>query len=141
MAWKNNGSEKAEPIFGSERSLGALFSDLAGDAGLLLRQEIALAKAEVLGKIGQLGTGGGLLVGGGLLGFAGLLYCMAAAMFGLALVLPIWAAALVVGVVALVFAGVLALIGRSKMRARNLVPVRTIQSLKDDAAWVREQMP
>lgn len=128
------------PPHQTERPVGGLLSDLARQASLLLRQEVALAKAELLGKVGQLGTGVGLAVAGGLMAFAGFLYLLAAAMFGLGKILDMWLAALIVGVAVVVVGGILALIGRSRLRAEALVPHRTIRSLKDDAEWAREQM-
>jgi hypothetical protein len=65
---------------------------------------------------------------------------MAAAMKGLAVVLPDSVAALVVGGAVLLIASILALVGRAKMRAESLVPSRTIKSLRDNALWAREQM-
>jgi hypothetical protein len=123
-----------------ERSTGGLLADALRDLGLLMRQEIALAKAEMLGKFGQLGFGAGLLGAAGVLAFAGLLYLMAAAMMALMLVLPGWAAALIVGGAVLVLALVLALIGRAKTRTKALMPERTIKTMKENASWMKEQV-
>lgn len=101
---------------------------------------MALARAEIVDKFAELGIGAGLVAVAGALAFAGLLYLMAAAMIGLAMVVPLWAAALIVGGVALLIAGALAMVGRAKMRANDLVPTRTIKTLRDDAVWAREQM-
>ena len=124
----------------AERPVGGLLSDLARQTGLLLRQEVALAKSELFQKMGQLGTGAGMLAAGGLVAFAGVLCLLAAATLGLAIVLEPWLAALIVGVVVLVLGGLLAWLGKSRMQAENLVPQRTIRSLKDDAEWAREQV-
>jgi uncharacterized membrane protein YqgA involved in biofilm formation len=124
----------------SARSVGGLFSDLTQNVMLLLRQEVALAKVEILGKFGQVGAGAGLLAAAGLLAFAGLLYLMAAAMMGLTVVLPDWVAALSVGGAVVLIAIILALVGRAKLRAESLVPSRTIKSLRDDALWARQLM-
>lgn len=123
-----------------QTSVGSLLSDTARNFSLLVRQEIALAKKEVLGKFGQLGTGAGLLAAGGALAYAGLFCLLAAAIAALAYVLPVWAAALVIGAVVLVVSAVLALAGRSRMRADTLVPQRTLHSLKEDAEWARTQV-
>jgi hypothetical protein len=122
------------------RPVGGLLSDLARQSGLLLRQEVALVKAEMLGKLTQVGTGVGMLAAGGLVAFAGLLYVLAAAMFGLAMVVDLWLAALIVGMAVLILGGALLWIGRARLQAENLTPRRTIRSLKDDAEWAREQM-
>jgi hypothetical protein len=49
----------------SEQSIGGLFSDLAQNVMLLLRQEVALAKVELFDKFGQVDTGAGLLAAAG----------------------------------------------------------------------------
>ena len=142
MDSSGNGREDATPAGTEslERSFGGLLADLARDLSRLVRQEMALARAEIVDKFGELGIGAGLVAVAGALAFAGLLYLMAAAMIGLAMVVPLWAAALIVGGVALLIAGALAMVGRAKMRANNLVPARTIKTLRDDAVWAREQM-
>lgn len=123
-----------------DKSIGGLFSDLAREAARLVRQEAALAKAEFVNGLGQAGTGAGLLAAGGALLFAALLAFMVAAGFALGLVLPGWAAALIVGGVVLIVGGVLLLIGRSNLAAHNLMPRRTLNTLRDDAQWAKEQM-
>lgn len=142
MDSSGNGREDAMPAGTElpERSFGGLLADLAWDLSLLVRQEMALARAEIVDKFAELGIGAGLVAVAGALAFAGLLYLMAAAMIGLAMVVPSWAAALIVGGVALLIAGALAMVGRAKMRANDLVPTRTIKTLRDDAVWAREQM-
>ena len=123
-----------------DRGIAALFSDLAREAGRLVRQEIALARAELMERVARLGTGAVFVaVGGGIL-FAALLAFGAAAILALALVLPAWAAALVVGGAAFLIGLVLVLKGRRDMAARSLVPQRTLKTLREDAAWAKEQM-
>ncbi|MGH7087646.1 MAG: phage holin family protein [Stellaceae bacterium] len=123
-----------------DKSLGTLFSDLAREAGRLIRQEAALARAEVVSGIGQAGAGAAYLAVGGALLYAALLAFMVAAGFALGLVLPGWAAALIVGGVVLIVGGILLLIGRSNLAARNLMPQRTLSTLREDAQWAKEQM-
>jgi hypothetical protein len=67
----------------SERSIAGLFGDLARESTRLLRQEIALAKSEMLAKLAQIGMGAGELVAGGLILYAGFLVLLAAAVLGL----------------------------------------------------------
>jgi hypothetical protein len=124
----------------AERPVGGLLSDLARQMGLLLRQEIALLKAELRGMVGQLSTGAAFAAAGGVVAFAGFLYVLAAAMFGLGKIFDMWLAALIVGVVVILIGGALVMVGRSRLQAETLAPRRTIRSLKDDAEWAREQM-
>lgn len=123
-----------------ERTLGALLADLTREASRLFRQEIALAKAEIADRISHLGTGAVELAAGGLIAYAGLLALIAAAILGLAEVLPAWLAALIIAVVVLALGGVLVLIGRRHLEPTKLVPYRTMRSLRDDADWAREQV-
>ena len=67
-------------------------------------------------------------------------YDVALIRLALALVLPPWAAALVVGGVATLAGLAAVLVGRRELAARNLVPHRTLQTLRDDAQWAKEQM-
>src|SRR4051812_25401291 len=105
------------PPRAAERPVGGLLSDLARQMSLLIRQEIALLKAELRDKVGQVGTGAVLAPGGGIVAFAGFLYVLAAAMFGLGKILDMWLAALVVGVVVILIGGVLVIVGRSRLQA------------------------
>jgi hypothetical protein len=123
-----------------ERGVGSLLSDLAREASRLIRQEIALAKAELVDRLAQVGTGAALCVAGGLVLFAGSLALLAAAILALALVLPPWAAALAVGGFVTLVGLVLLLKGRRDMAAHNLMPRRTLRTLRADAEWAREQL-
>jgi len=124
----------------SERSIAGLFGDLARESTRLLRQEIALAKSEMLAKLSPVGRGAGELVAGGLILYAGFLVLLAAAVLGLSKVVPSWAAALIVGVVVLLVGLGVALKGRHDLKAEKLVPDRTLRTLREDAEWAREQM-
>jgi hypothetical protein len=123
-----------------ERSIAGLFSDLARDFSRLFRQEIDLAKAELAEKASALGTGVAMVVAGGLVAWAGFLFLLAAGVIGLSEVVEPWLAALIVGGGVLILGIVLALVGKSRFKADNLVPRRTLRTLKDDTEWAKEQV-
>ena len=123
-----------------ERSVATLLSDLARDFSLLIRQEVALAKAEASEKVGQLGMGIGMMAAGGFVAFAGLIVLMFAGVYALSLVMEPWQAALIVGGVVTLLGLILVFVGKSKLSADKLTPQRTIQSIKDDARWAKEQV-
>ncbi|RYE91610.1 MAG: phage holin family protein, partial [Myxococcales bacterium] len=75
------------------------------------------------------------------LALAGLLVLLAAAVAGLALVIPVWAAALVVGGVVLAVGYALVMKGMGALQHLDPVPERTVQTMKDNQTWVKEQMP
>jgi hypothetical protein len=123
----------------AERSLSTLLSDLASETVELLRQELALFKAELQEKLSKAGIGAAALVAAALIAFSGWLFLLLAAVFALDLVLPIWAAALIVGALVVAVAVALALYGKSRLRADALTPERTMRSLREDQAWIKER--
>lgn len=122
------------------RPLGELFSQLAGDTTLLLRQEIALAKKEFQGALAQAVGGAIALAIGGVLATVGLIAILTSVILALALVMPHWAAALVVGILFVVLAAVFVFLGINRLRKLKLIPERTARTLKDDAAMIREKV-
>jgi uncharacterized membrane protein YqjE len=125
-----------------EPSLGTLVSDLSSQIPELIRSEMRLAQAEVAEKGKRAGIGIGMFSVAGLLGFFGLATLIATGVLLLDLVLPAWAAALIVAVVLLAVAGVAALLGKKKVaEAGPPKPERAIDNLKKDVATVKGQEP
>ena len=121
------------------RSFGELFSQLAGDLGLLVQQEVALAKKEFQGALIQAGIGAVALAVALTLATVGLIAVLTSVILALALVMPHWAAALLVGLIFNVLAGVVANHGIQPLRKLKLNPERTAQTLRDDVAMIREK--
>ena len=135
-----DGPEVIGPRPKAERTISGLFSDLASETTLLFRQELALLKAELHEKFGRIGQGAVSLGAGVLLAFSGWMVLLAAAVLGLATVLPAWAAALIVAFVTLAISAVLLVIGKNRFDAQALVPQRTMRSLREDEAWLRGRL-
>ena len=125
---------------GPDRSIAALFTDLVNQISSLVRQEVALFKAELREKLGLIGKGIGAILAGALLAFSGWLALVAAAVLGLAIVVSPWLAALIVGLVLTGIGGALLYFGKSRLDADALAMRRTLGSLREDQAWVREQI-
>jgi drug/metabolite transporter (DMT)-like permease len=126
-----------------DRPLGSLLGDLMADLTELVSKEIQLAKAELSEKVSQATAGVTSLAVGGLVAFAGLLVLLDAAVYGVAALLgdaPLWAAALIVGVVVLGIGMVLLLKGRSNLSAESLAPKRTVEAMRQNAETIREQV-
>lgn len=121
-----------------DRSVATLLSDLATEAGMLVRQEVALFRAEINEKLARLGQGVGALAAGGLIAFSGWLAVLAAAVLGLSQIVAPWLAALIVGLVVLVLGAGLVLFGKNRL---DLVPRRSLGSLREEKAWIRDQLP
>lgn len=122
------------------RPLGDLFGDLATDMSSLVRQEVALAKLEITQKAKYLGRNVGYLVVGGAVAYAGLLAVIAAIIMLLDRVMPAWGAALLVGVVVAGIAWLLIGKAMSALQQADLTPHETVETLKEDATWVKQQI-
>ncbi|HMJ74083.1 MAG TPA: phage holin family protein [Solirubrobacterales bacterium] len=124
-----------------EHSIAELLQQLTEQTTRLAQKEIELAKAEMAVKGKRLGLGAGAFSVAGLLALFGLGAATAAAILGLATALEGWVAALIVAGIYLLVAGVLALVGRSKVRAGTPpVPEQAAESVKDDVELVRNKV-
>lgn len=124
----------------NERSLGELFAELMGETSTLVRQEIVLAKTEITQKATRAGKQVGFLVVGGAVAYAALLVLLAAVVMGLAEVMPAWVAALLVGAATAAVAYLLVTKALAALKAADLTSSVTVETLKEDAQWVKGQM-
>ena len=112
-------------------SVGQLFGELAKDLSTLMRQEVALAKAELQAEAKKAGTGAGMMVAAGLAGFLTLLFLSNALWWALENVMDAGLAALIVAVLWGVIGAVAFVLGRKKFRQVNPKPERTVDTLSD----------
>lgn len=121
-----------------DRSVGDLVNQLSQQTTTLLRQELLLAQTELQEKGKRLGKGAGMFGGAGLVALYGVGALVAAAIIGIGTFLEQWLAAVIVGVVLLVVAGILALLGRKQVeRGTPPVPRLAIESAKRDVDEVK----
>jgi Putative Actinobacterial Holin-X, holin superfamily III len=119
---------------------GELLRSLLADIRLLLQKEAELAKLEVKDRGSRIGIAGGIMAGAAVVALLALGTLIAAAVAGLAIVLPLWAAALIVGSVLVMVAVVIFVVGRARMRAvGSLAPTATIETAREDVAWIRRE--
>lgn len=114
-------------------SVGEVLSDVTQDLSTLLRQEVALAKAEVRQSAIRVGKGAGTLAGAGFGGYMVLLFASVAAWWGIGDHTGHgWSALIVAGIWA-VIAGVLAVVGRSELKAVSGIPqtAETVRKIPD----------
>ncbi|MCF3170488.1 phage holin family protein [Streptomyces violaceoruber] len=132
-------AEGQAPATGDE-PVGVLVSRASQQISELVREEMRLARAEMTQKGKRFGKGGGLFGAAGLVGFLAAQASVATCIAALALVLPLWAAALIVTAVLAAVAGVAALAGRKQIvKAGAPAPEQTIDSVKADLAEVKER--
>ncbi len=120
-------------------SMGELLKQLSTDTATLVRQEIALARAEVAARVNAVTASAGLLGAAILLAFGAFGAFTATLILVLALVMPVWAAALIVTVVYAVAAAVSALTGKKKITAAMPPAPETARTLKEDVEWAKTQ--
>jgi hypothetical protein len=123
-----------------DRSLGDLFADLARELSTLMRQELALARTELSEKASQAGKDMAFLAAGGAVIYAGFLAVLAAVIVLLASNgLAWWLAALLVGVIVLGVGYGLVHKGLNDLKRQDFAPRQTLESIKEDAQFVKEQ--
>ena len=125
-----------------EESMGELFKELSDDLSTLMRQELALAQAEMTKKGKQVGLGIGMLGAAGIVGVVTYLAFTAALIALLSTAMRVWIAALIITVLYAIVAGILALTGKNRVaEATPPVPEQTTETLKEDVQWAKTQMP
>jgi hypothetical protein len=116
-----------------------LVGRMAGDVGLLIRKEVELARQEITEGISAKLQGAAAFAVAAALGLFVLGFLGAAAAAALDLVLPLWAALLIVAGVVLVVAVGAALYGRSRLH-QPVAPEQTKRTIKEDVEWARAQL-
>ncbi len=133
-------ADKANRPEANERPLGELFADLTDDLALLIRQEVALAKSEIGEEISKALGGAGSILYGGFIAIAGVFVLYAALILLLALVVPTWASALIIGGVFFLIGLILTIRGWADLKRMDLTPHRTVRTLEEDAKEVTERL-
>ena len=129
------------PALREDRSIGELFSQLTQDMTLLFRQELQLARAEMTEKISTVTANLVSVLAGGFVAYIGALALVAALILGLheaANIAP-WVSALIVGALFAIVGYVMLSRGMKELKRVDLAPRRTVESLKDDVQWAKEQ--
>lgn len=115
---------------GDDRSIGELFGELTREITQLVKQEMNLAKTEMSHKFSSVGKNVGFLAAGGMIAYAGFLALLAALILILGQVgLPMWASALLVGLLVTAIGGFLVKKGIDAFKQEDLVPHETLESL------------
>ncbi len=121
------------------RSIGDITGNLLENAQEILRDEIRLAKVEIREDLTTMARAAALLVVGGLMAMFAFGMMLFAATWTLDTVLPLWAAAAIVTAVVAVIAATLIAVGRSRVSAVNPIPEETVETMKENVQWVKQQ--
>ena len=121
----------------TETSIGELIGDISNELSQLFRQEVELAKAELKEEAAKAGKAAGMLGGAGFAGYLAVVLLSFAAVFGLANVMDAGWAALIVAVVWGAVGAALYATGRKKLMTVDPMPRRTVDTIKEDAQWLK----
>lgn len=122
-----------------EGSIAGLLQEIVGNVQGIIRSEVRLVKAEVKEDATSMGKAAGMLVAGGVLGIYALGILLLFLVYVLEGPVPDWAAALIVGLLVAAIAGILVKIGLDRVKRVNPAPDKTIDSVKEDIQWVKQQ--
>lgn len=123
-----------------DRPVTEIVQDMLANLQEILRSEIRLAKEEIRTEGSKAARAGKALASGAALAFYAIGFLLLAAVYALEIALPAWLAALIVGVVVGIVAAALLAAGRGTLKRVNPAPPRTVETMKENVQWAREQM-
>ena len=122
------------------RSVPEVLKDIVGNIEEIIRSEFRLAKAEVKEEASQAAPPLKMIVVGAGLGFYALGFLLFTLMMGLATMVDTWLAALIVGAGLGLVALVLITTASKRLKQVNKVAERTIETMKENVQWAKNQI-
>lgn len=123
-----------------QRTVPELFGNIVNNIQQIIRSEFTLAKVELQEKAAAASKPAAALGVGFLLGLYGLGFLLLAAVYALSSVMPAGFAALIVGGVLAIVSVALVISSMKKLKFLRPAPEKTIQTLKEDVQWAKEQI-
>ena len=123
-----------------DRSLGELFAELSEKTSTLVQKEIELARHEVTRSAEEMARKSVMIGVGGAVAYAGFIVLLIGAAWLLVTIgLPTWIAFVIAGGIALAVGGFLAMRAAQALKAVSVVPEKTVETIKQDVEWAKEQ--
>ena len=135
-----DGNGSATGVSAERRPLGQIVASVVGGFGTLARKHVELAKIEAAEAVSVRGKGAGMMAGAAVVAMYAVGFLFAAGAAALALVLPVWAAILIVAVLMFLVAWVLVTLGRRTIKSAPAPGERTQETLKENLAWAKQQI-
>ncbi|MGB9250417.1 MAG: phage holin family protein [Mycobacterium sp.] len=126
-----------EPNSAADAPIGELFAQLSAQTTRLVRDEMRLAQREFVESAKHAGIGAGLFSVAGLTAVFGVIGLITAAIGALALVLPVWAASLIIAAALFVIAGIAGLISKQQLGEASPTPDKAVANIKQDINEVK----
>jgi hypothetical protein len=120
-----------------ERPLPDVVRDIFGNIQDIVRAEVGLAKAELKEEASKVASSFLWLAVGGVAAVLALVFVLWTIVYSLALLLPMWVAALIIAAGLAVVATALLTIGARKIKRVHVVPPRAVERVKESVEWVR----
>lgn len=130
---------RLEAAAGRDRSFAEIVKDIIADVQGIIRSEVRLAKAEVKEEVSKTSNAAIMMGAAGVMALYAGGFILLAAVYALTNVVPNWAAALIVGLVVGGVAALLLSMGRSRFKDVHAVPEKTIDSVKENVEWMKNQ--
>ncbi len=124
----------------TQRSVSEVLQDIVGNLQQIIRNEFRLARVEIKEKAARAKQPATILGSGLIIGLYGFGFLLLAIVYALSLVLAAWLAALLVGVVLTIAAAILVASGRNALKQVDPVPEKTVQTVKENVQWAKEQI-
>jgi uncharacterized membrane protein YuzA (DUF378 family) len=121
------------------RSISQILHDIVNHLSEIIRSEVLLAKTEVRQDVTYAARASVLLVVGAIFSLYAVGFLLLGLVYALAGNLSPWLSAIIVAAGTGVVAGVLLLIGRSRIKQAKLKPDKTIRSLQENVTWFKKQ--
>jgi uncharacterized membrane protein YqjE len=125
--------------FDETGSISGLLQGIVGNIQNIIRSEIRLAKTEVKEDATTAGKGAGMIAAGAVLGAYALGILLLACIYLLDKVVANWLAALIVAVVVAIVAAIIAMVGLKEVKSVKPGPEQTVDSIKEDIQWAKQQ--
>ncbi len=122
-----------------ERSITDVLQDIVANVQDIVRSEVRLARSEMLVELGKVKAAAPMLIAGAVASLLGALFLTWTIVYALSLVVPIWAAALIVAALMAIVGGMTLTAGLKILKRVN-PPERTIASVKENVQWAKQQV-
>lgn len=124
----------------TSNTLGDTVTGIIEDVQNIVRGEVQLAKTEIREDVGKLGKALGMIGAAAFLALVGFIFLMLGVTYLLNKSLEMWISAGIVGLALLIIGAIIGVIGKNQMQDANMVPDKTIDSLKEDKEWASHQI-
>jgi uncharacterized membrane protein YqjE len=121
-----------------DRSISDVLQDIIRNVQEIVRSEVRLAKTEIREELDKARSSTLLLGAGAATAMFAVLFLLLTVVYALALVMPEWAAAMIVGAALAAVAIVLLVVGLKRFKQIHPTPVRTVETIKENVEWARQ---